>query len=113
MKRISILIIALINAFPFYCQDSFPRDWLASIVLGVQAQDKRLYDFPPKTHLLLDQPEIFGTYQINVCLSRKLSGDNQIKLLGGLGFGLELSTFLRPFDHKYGKQNGLDILTYT
>lgn len=94
-------------------QDSLKGRWLISIDFGIQEHDKRLFGFPPKKSYLSYHPETFGTYQLGINLRKELIGKKKLKLSGGLGLSSELSTFLRPFDHKYGEEIGNDQLLST
>ena len=113
MKNLLIIVIISISLSPTFSQNSPDKKWAASLSFGIQAHDKRLFDFPPKEALLAKQPEVFGTYQISMNIQRQLFSKNKIDLFSGVGISTEMATFLRPFDHDYFKRTGTLDLNYT
>lgn len=111
MKRITAFIIGLIFLPDIcYCQTG---KWVLKLDYGLQAHDKRLFDFPPRESVLERQPEAFGTHQFGIKLERKIAEKRKLRFYGGIGLSTELATFERPFDHNYGKNGGTDILRWT
>lgn len=118
MKQIaSIITVLFMSVFQLYAQEDsekFLSNLLLSTNVGVQAHDKRLFDFPAKQRVLDNQKGWFGTYQLNVNLHKflNLSKNPKISVGVGLGLGMEINTFKRPFDHNYNQEIGTDILKY-
>ncbi len=113
MKVTPVLFIFLFSSLLSQSQDRLNSNWQFSLNLSIQAHDKRLYGFAGKDHILASQPELFGTYQYGIALSRKLALVNKLNLFTGIGISSELSTFERPFDHLYGKSSGIAVLLWT
>ncbi len=82
-------------------QNEENRKWAASFSFGLQAHDKRLFDFPPKEAALARQPETFGAYQLSLGVHRIFRPDRRTSFIAGIGFSTEVATFLRPFDQNY------------
>ena len=111
MKRISAFITGLIF-LPVICFCQTGK-WTLTLDYGLQAHDKRLFDFPPRESVLERQPETFGTHQFGIKLERKIAEKGKLNFYAGGGLSTELATFERPFDHNYGKKGGTDILRWT
>ncbi len=108
-------MFAALSALPSSGQDGSDKNWVLSIDFGIQAHDKRLFGFPKfiSERILASQPEFFGTYQFGVSTARKVLHKKRFELFAGAGFGLELATFDRPFDHTYKKDDQTRILRWT
>jgi len=114
MKNTIVLAMAL--AFlpkTLLGQHDINRKWTTSFSFGLQAHDKRLFDFPPKEDLLARQPEAFGTYQLSLGVHRVFQPERKISFTTGVGFSTEVATFLRPFDHNYFTGRGTYDLNST
>ena len=99
--------------FPLFSQDSPSPNWTISAGFGLQEHDKRLFGYPDRKLLLDMHPERFGTYQFGVNLNRRLINKNWASLSIGIGPGMEISTFTRPFDHLYPGRRGPYIILWT
>lgn len=95
-----LLLMCLVTALN--CQTS-PADWILKVNYGLQAHDKRLYDFPVKEPILAQQPETFGTHQFGLQLQKKVVQKGKFDVYVGGGISAEVATFERPFDHSYKK----------
>ncbi len=87
--------------------------WTFSLDYGLQAHDKRLFDFPPKESVLERQPEAFGTHQFGIRLEKEVAQKGKLLLNVGAGLSTELSTFDRPFDYTYKKDDITKVLRWT
>jgi len=110
MKIAATVAFVVFLTIPSIGQDSLKTKWVLSLDFGLQAHDKRLFTF---SSLLAMQPETFGTYQLKISIARKIFDKERLEIFAGIGLSSELSTFLRPFDHRYRKEFGTDILTFT
>jgi len=106
MIRLNLVFFILYCSCSVFGQDSSKDKWLLSVNLALQANDKRLFDFPGKDNLLDKEHAIFGTYQLSLNVLREIFRENKSKCM-------ELSTFKRPFDSHYNNIIGPDLLTYT
>jgi|WetSurMetagenome_2_1015567.scaffolds.fasta_scaffold109407_2 hypothetical protein len=85
-------------------QASVNPKWVVEVTGSIQANDKRLYGWPGRDHLLMSQQNVFGTYQFGVSVghlfnvSKKLEGDF------GIGISVENSNFKRPYDYSFGME---------
>jgi hypothetical protein len=113
MKRLLIIILAAIFSLPSFGQESINTKWVLSIDFGLQQHDKRLFGSPLKGFFLEQHPETYGTYQFGISAVRKILHKERFEIFAGGGLSSELSTFTRPFDHKFKKKRGSDILRYT
>jgi len=113
LMKIYFLFACLFFCLKATSQDSPKSKWLLSINSGVQAHDKRLFNFSGSANLLNTQPGFFGTYQFGVGILKETTFKNQSRLYYGFQLSSELSTFRRPFDHKFGKTSGHDGVRYT
>lgn len=111
MKKNSAFIIGLI-VLPIacYCQTG---KWTFSLDYGLQAHDKRLFDFPPREYVLERQPETFGTHQFGIRLEKKVAHKGKLHFHAGVGLNTELATFERPFDYTYKKDGITRVLRWT
>ncbi|MFN0213381.1 MAG: hypothetical protein ACKVT2_03930 [Saprospiraceae bacterium] len=109
---LTILIIS-ISLNPSFSQNAPDKKWVVSLGFGIQAHDKRLFDFPPKEGLLARQSEIFGTYQFRINLLRVFNISSKVSLSSGIGLTNEIATFLRPFDQNYFTKAGTEELNHT
>jgi len=85
------------------CQAQNLGDWIVSANAGIEAHDKRLFDYarPEREALLRKQPEFWGTYHFGLNAKRKVWQSKRVSSFIGLGVNYENSTFTRPFDHRY------------
>ncbi len=113
MKKLLIVSFVALVSIPSFAQDRPNKEWFLSVDYGLQAHDKRLFDFPPKESVLERQPETFGTYQFGIRLERKIAQKGKLHFRVGGGVSAELATFERPFDHNFGKDGGTRILRWT
>lgn len=76
-------------------------DWIVNFNAGIEAHDKRLFDYiPPATEILLAKsPEYWGTYHIGMGINRKFWQKKRFSSFLGTGVSFENATFNRPFDH--------------
>jgi hypothetical protein len=111
MKRNTTFIIGLI-IMPIACCCQTGK-WTFSLDYGLQAHDKRLFDFPPKESVLERHPETFGTHQFGIRIEKKVAQQGKLHFHVGSGLSTELSTFERPFNHNFGKNGGTEILRWT
>ncbi|MEP7198129.1 MAG: hypothetical protein ABI851_16545 [Saprospiraceae bacterium] len=109
----------LFHLFPFLLifnlkgQDSTKGNWIVSINMGIQEDDKRLFDFSGRNNLLETQPGFLGTYQLGLSFAylQKLKAGYELSY--GIGLSSELNTFRRPYNQNYRKTSGNDALRYT
>ncbi|MGB3548606.1 MAG: hypothetical protein WBA17_16660 [Saprospiraceae bacterium] len=105
------LFLSLISLHPLLAQELSP--WSVSLDFAIQQHDKRLFDLPQRRFLLSSQPEIFGTYQYGLTVSRQILAKKNVALNLGVGFHREVATFLRPFDNKFETGIGNDVYYVT
>jgi len=76
-------------------------DWMVSVNAGIEAHDKRLFDYPiPGPEILLAKsPEYWGTYHTGLEVKRKVWQQKRFSSFLGIGVSYENATFNRPFDH--------------
>ena len=113
MKKSLIIIFATLSSLSSYGQENINAKWILSIDFGIQEHDKRLFDFPQRENLLAMQPESFGTYQFGINAVRKILQKKGFDLFTGVGLSSELSTFRRPFNHNFRKNEGNFLLRRT
>lgn len=94
-------------------QNSQNKSWMLSLGIGIQEHDKRLFDFPLRENLLKSQPEKFGTYQINANILKPILKKERMEFYWGIGAGMEMNTFRRPFDYTYKRTDDTKLLRYT
>lgn len=83
------------------CQAQNLGDWMVSVNAGIEAHDKRLFDYSEKESLLDMQSELWGTYHTGLDIRRKVWQSRRISSFLGLGLAYENATFTRPFDSGY------------
>jgi hypothetical protein len=85
------------------CQSQNLGDWIISANAGIEAHDKRLFNYasPEREDLLRKQPEYWGTYHFGLKMRRKFLQSKRFCSFIGLGVGYENATFSRPFDSGY------------
>ena len=83
-------------------------NWILSANIGIEAHDKRLFDYarPEREALSRIQPEFWGTYHFGLNARRKVCHNRRFSSFLGLGLGYEKATFIRPFDHKFFLEPG-------
>lgn len=114
MKKMVLTVGVLFIIQSVYCQTETISDWIVSVNAGIEAHDKRLFDYarPEKEALLGKQPEFWGTYHFGVKARRKVWQGKRFSNLIGLGVNYENSTFLRPFDQgHFGDRRRILLLT--
>jgi len=92
------------------CQAQNLGDWIVGLNAGIEAHDKRLFDYSEKESLLSSQPEFWGTYHFGLDVRRKVWQNDRFVSYIGLGVGYERATFIRPFDHFYFENPSFFIL---
>jgi hypothetical protein len=110
MKKEILTVGVLFLIQSIYCQSDSIGNWLADMSGGIEAHDKRLFDYSEKESLLEMQPEFWGTYHIAFNVNRKFWQSKNIHCLIGLGVSYEKATFLRPFNHFHFNQDSFYIL---
>ncbi|MEE9440009.1 MAG: hypothetical protein V3V14_13470 [Saprospiraceae bacterium] len=110
MRKSIFTIVLMIVAFSVYSQTDSLDNWLVNMSLGIEAHDKRLFNYSEKESLLEMQPEFWGTYHSEFNLNRKFLQNSRLSSFIGLGLSYENATFLRPFDHSYFKKDSFRIL---
>jgi hypothetical protein len=100
----------MIISFSVYSQTDSIGNWLINISAGIEAHDKRLFNYSEKESLLEMQPEFWGTYHLGFCLKRNFFQKSKVNSFIGLGIRYEISTFLRPFDHSHFERDSFRIL---
>lgn len=99
MSRLFLTFAFLLVIQTIYCQTDSLGGWLANLSVGIEAHDKRLFDYSEKESLLAMQPEFWGTFHLGVNIKRKFLHKKRVTSFIGLGINYENATFLRPFDH--------------
>jgi hypothetical protein len=110
MKNLFFLIFTIVVIQPSYCQINNIGDWIFNFNVGLEAHDKRLYDYSDKESLLEMQSEVFGTYYFEFNISKKIWNKKKLSSVLGLGIGYEKATFIRPFDHYHFMKDSFRIL---
>lgn len=112
MKREFVFLVVLMMLSSLAAQTQSGQ-WSIHFDYGLQAHDKRLFNFPWKERVLERQPETFGTHQFGLYLGRKVMEKGKIRLRAGVGLSTELATFERPFDYTYKKDDITKVLKWT
>ncbi len=110
MKRLFSTFVFLLCLQSVYCQTDSIGNWLVNVSFGIEAHDKRLFNYSEKELLLKMQPEFWGTYHCGFSLKRKFLQNSRVTSFIGLGIDYENATFLRPFDHSYFERDSFRIL---
>lgn len=110
MRKFISTIVFMIVAYSVYGQTDSIGNWLVNMSVGIEAHDKRLFDYSEKESLLEMQPEFWGNYHFGFNLKRSFFQIERLSSLAGLGVSFEKSTFLRPFDHFHFKEDSTKIL---
>ena len=105
MKKVilTVSVLFLIQSV-VYCQSDSIGNWLVDMSAGVEAHDKRLFDYRPpaaRERLLDKSPEFWGTYLIGLRVKRKVWQKKRMSIFTGVGVSYENATFTRPFDHRH------------
>lgn len=95
-KYIFLLMGLMALADSAKCQ-SFLDDLTISVEFAAAHHDKRV--FFGRQHLLLEQPEQWGTWQYGISVDKKIVDWGAFSVRGGLGYSLEHMTFIRLVDH--------------
>jgi hypothetical protein len=112
MKNKTLTLGVLFIIQSVCCQAQNLGDWIVSVNAGIEAHDKRLFNYSEKESLLDMQSELWGTYHTGLGIRRKVWQSNRFSSFLGLGVNYEHATFLRPFDHLYFKEDSSKILLY-
>jgi len=101
MKKIILTVGVLFLIQSVYCQSDSIGNWLVNMSAGIEAHDKRLFDYPiPGPEILLaESPEYWGTYHTGLEVKRKVWQQKRFSSFVGIGVSYENATFHRPFDH--------------
>lgn len=111
MKKILTLIALQCITLSIFCQiGEGDYHWMISANVGIEAHDKRLFDFPDKHLFLAPQTEFWGTYHYGIDIRRKILQHKKVSAFLGLGLEYENATFLRPFDHFHFMKDDVLIL---
>jgi len=113
MKKVifAVCVLFLIQSV-VYCQSDSIGNWLVDMSAGIEAHDKRLFNYtsPNREALLKKQPEFWGTYHLRLNVKRKVWHSKRFSSFLGLGVGYENATFRRPFDHFHFQSPSFDLL---
>lgn len=113
MIRLSLIVCLLVTFQSVYSQSESSGVWLIQGSLGIEAHDKRLFNYNEKKLLLQRQPEYWGTYHLTVNAKRQLLHSKRLSVFAGLGLGYELATFNRPFDKSLFDKDNFRVLLGT
>jgi hypothetical protein len=94
------------------CQAQGLGDWIFSVNAGIEAHDKRLFDYSRREELLAKQTEFWGTYHFGLNVKRRVWQSKRFSSFLGLGVSYEKATLRRPFDHFYFQNPSDDILLH-
>ncbi len=108
MKKEMLTLGVLFIILSVCCQAQNLGDWIVSANAGIEAHDKRLFDYakPEREALLRKQPEFWGTYHFGLSARRKVWQSKRFRSFLGLGVFHETATFIRPFDHHFFLEPG-------
>lgn len=107
MERLILILILILLINVAYSQEN---RWTASLDIGLQEHDKRLFDFAQRASLLRTQTEFLGTYQVGFSMAKNWEQTNGLTKKIGIGLHIETATFRRPFNHNFRKEFGNDLL---
>ena len=110
MKRLISFIVTSFIIQSTFCQINSLDSWIININIGIEAHDKRLFNYSERESLLEMQPEYFGTYNFEFNFSKRILNKKKSSSFLGIGSGQEKATFLRPFDHSHFMKDSLRIL---
>ena len=110
MKKEMLTLGVLFIILSVCCQAQNLGDWIVSANAGIEAHDKRLFDYPGRESLLAKQPEFWGTYHFGLNGRRRVWQSKRFNSFLGLGVSYENATFRRPFDHFYFASPAPDIV---
>jgi len=105
MKKIILTIGVLFLIHSVYCQSDSIGNWLVDMSAGIEAHDKRLFNYGGsfdhllRSRLLAKSPEYWGTYHTGLRIKRKVWRQKRFSSFLGIGVSYENATFYRPFDH--------------
>ena len=71
MKKVMLTVGVLFILQSVAGQTESIGNWIMSINAGIEAHDKRLFDYSGKESLLSSQPQFWGTYHIGLNVRRK------------------------------------------
>lgn len=110
MKRLFSTFGFLLCIQSIYCQTDSISNWLVNVNIGIEAHDKRLYNYSKKASLLEMQPDFWGTYHLGLNIQRKIFEKDRIYIFLGTGVAFEKATFNRPFNHFHFEKDSFYIL---
>jgi len=90
------------------CQAQNLGDWIVGLNAGIEAHDKRLFNYarPEREALLRKQPEFWGTYHFGLNVRRRVWQNKRFSSFLGIEVSYEEATFIRPFDHFHFVEEG-------
>lgn len=85
-----------------------------SIGYGIQQQDRRLFDFPPRFEReVVPLEESIVDQSFSIQLNKKIISTRKFSVKFGLGYNRFVSKFTRPFNHHYFRESEREsILLY-
>jgi hypothetical protein len=110
MKRLLLSNLIIFCSIAIYSQSIYSKEWMLTISSGIEAHDKRLFDYSEKEALLEMQPEFWGTYHYGLDIQRKIWRKNRLSVFLGTGISFEKATFDRPFNHLHFEKDNFFIL---
>lgn len=105
MNKVILTVGLLFLLQSVYCQSDSIGNWLVDMNAGIEAHDKRLFNYGGsfddllRSRLLAKSPEYWGTYHTGLRIKRKVWQIKRFSSFLGLGVSYENATFTRPFDH--------------
>ena len=102
MKKVILTFCVFFITLSVSGQTESIGDWMVSVNAGIEAHDKRLFDylFPfVRERLLAESPEYWGTYHTGLEIRRRVWQQKRFSSFLGIGASYENATFNRPFDH--------------
>ena len=112
MKQLSILFCLLFAAGYAWGQSSL-KGWEVSFTYGMEAHDKRLFNYAHRVdreRLRGMHPETFGTNAYFLAVQRRWISAGRLSIRSGLAAEYLEASFTRPFDHKIFETDYDDIL---
>jgi len=113
MNKVILTVGVLFLLQSVYCQSDRIGNWLVDMSTGIEAHDKRLFNYGGsfddllRSRLLAKSPEYWGTYQTGLRIKRKVWQQRRFSSFLGLGVSYENATFHRPFDHTLFVTSGI------
>jgi hypothetical protein len=103
MKKVILTLGVLFIIQSAFSQTQNLGDWIVTVNTGIEAHDKRLFNYPPPSPeiLLAKSPEFWGTYHLSLSVKRKVWRQKRFSSFLGIGVSYENAAFTRPFDHRH------------